>query len=96
MTEVGRTFYEHSARILAQIEEAERSASELHAAPRGLLRINTTEAFARVLAPLIAAFCVDHPDMSFEVVTTDHLVDLIAAGFDLAFRAGPLSTSIEH
>jgi len=93
LTEVGRTFYENSARILAQVEEAERSASELHAAPRGLLRINTTEAFARVLAPLIAAFCADHPDMSFEVVTTDHLVDLVAAGFDLAFRTGPLPDS---
>jgi DNA-binding transcriptional LysR family regulator len=93
LTEVGRTFYEHSARILAQVEEAERCASELHTTPRGLLRINTTEAFARVLAPLIAEFSANHPDMSFEVVTTDHLVDLVAAGFDLAFRAGPLPDS---
>jgi DNA-binding transcriptional LysR family regulator len=93
LTEVGRMFYEHSARILAQVEEAERCASELHTTPRGLLRINTTEAFARVLAPLIAEFSANHPDMSFEVVTTDHLVDLVAAGFDLAFRAGPLPDS---
>jgi DNA-binding transcriptional LysR family regulator len=36
LTEVGRTFYEHSTRILTQVEEAERCASTLHTTPRGL------------------------------------------------------------
>jgi DNA-binding transcriptional LysR family regulator len=93
LTEVGRNFYEHSTRILAQIEEAESCASALHTTPRGLLRINTTEAFARVSAPLIAEFSTSHPDVSFDVVTTDHMVDLIDGGFDLAIRAGPLPDS---
>jgi DNA-binding transcriptional LysR family regulator len=93
LTEVGRNFYEHSTRILAQVEEAERCASTLQTAPRGLLRINTTEAFARVLAPLLAEFTANHPDISFDVVTTDHMVDLIDGGFDLAVRAGPLPDS---
>lgn len=93
LTEVGRTFYEHSNRILAQVEEAERCASDLQATPRGLLRVNTNEALARVLAPLIAGFGATHPDISFEVLTTDHMIDLIETGFDLAVRAGPLPDS---
>jgi DNA-binding transcriptional LysR family regulator len=93
LTEVGRTFYEHSTRILTQVEDAERCVSTLHTTPRGLLRINTTEAFARVLAPLIAEFGATHPEISFDVVTTDHMVDLIDGGFDLAVRAGPLPDS---
>jgi DNA-binding transcriptional LysR family regulator len=39
VTEAGRTFYEQCRRILAALEEAERSAGELHNEPRGELRI---------------------------------------------------------
>jgi DNA-binding transcriptional LysR family regulator len=93
LTEVGRTFYERSTRILAQVEEAESCASALQTTPRGLLRINTTEGFARIAAPLIAEFAATHPDISFDVVTTDHMVDLIDGGFDLALRPGPFPDS---
>ena len=93
LTEVGRNFYEHSARILTQVEEAERCAAALQTAPRGLLRVNTTEAFARVLAPLIAEFCAAHAEVTFDVVTSEHTVDLIEAGFDLALRPGQLPDS---
>lgn len=93
LTEVGRNFYEHSSRILVQVEEAERCASTLQTTPRGLLRVNTTDTFARVIAPLIAEFSAAHPDISFDVVASDHVVDLIEGGFDLALRAGPLPDS---
>jgi DNA-binding transcriptional LysR family regulator len=93
LTEVGRRFYEHSTRILAQVEEAESCASAYQSTPRGLLRINTTDGFARVSAPLIAEFGAAYPDVSFDVVTTDHMVDLIDGGFDLAVRPGPLPDS---
>ncbi|MGA9947812.1 MAG: LysR family transcriptional regulator, partial [Xanthobacteraceae bacterium] len=39
VTEAGRAFYEQCRRILADLEEAERSAGELHNEPRGELRI---------------------------------------------------------
>jgi len=90
LTEVGRTFYQHSAQILAQVEEAERSATLLQTTPRGLLRLNTSEGIARVVMPLIAEFTAAHPEMSFDVVLTDRMVDMVEGGFDLALRAGPL------
>lgn len=93
LTEVGRTFYEQSARILAQLEEAENAAADLQTTPRGLLRLNTSEGLARVVAPLIAEFSATYPDMSFEVVMTDHMIDMVETGFDLAIRAGPLPDS---
>jgi DNA-binding transcriptional LysR family regulator len=88
LTEVGRTYYEHSTRILEQIEQAEHCASTLQTTPRGLLRINTTDTFARVLAPLLAEFSQAYPEMAFDI-----LIDLIETGFDLAVRAGPLPDS---
>ena len=93
LTEVGRTFYQHSAQILAQVEEAERSATLLQTTPRGLLRLNTSEGIARVMMPLIAEFTAAHPEMSFDVVLTDRMVDMVEGGFDLALRAGPLPDS---
>ena len=93
LTEVGRNFYEHSARILAQVQEAERCAAALQTTPRGLLRVNTTESFARVLAPLIAEYCAVHTLVTFDVVTSEHMVDLVEAGFDLAVRPGKLPDS---
>jgi DNA-binding transcriptional LysR family regulator len=93
LTDVGRNFYEHSTRILAQVEQAENCASALHTTPRGLLRINTTEPIARVVAPLLAEFGATHPDMSFEVVTTTQMADLIEEGFDLALWPGQLPDS---
>src|SRR5262249_27940702 len=93
LTEVGRNFYECSTRILTQVEEAERCASTLHTTPRGLLRINTTDAFARVLAPLIAEFAAEYPEVSFEVVATNQMADLIDEGSDLPLRPEPLPDS---
>src|SRR6202021_3821314 len=37
-TEVGQNYYERCLRILGELEEAERAAGDLQAAPRGLLR----------------------------------------------------------
>jgi DNA-binding transcriptional LysR family regulator len=93
LTEVGRTFYQHSARILAQVEEAERSATLLQTTPRGLLRLNTSEGIARVVMPLIAEFSEAYPEMAFDVVLTDRMADMVEEGFDLALRAGPLPDS---
>ena len=93
LTEVGRTFYQHSAHILAQVEEAELSATALQTVPRGLLRLNTSEGIARTVTPLIAEFSAAHPAVSFDVVVTDQMVDMIEGGFDLALRAGSLPDS---
>ena len=93
LTEVGRTYYRHSAHILAQLKEAERCASELQTTPGGVLRVNTTEGLAGVLAPLIAEFSTNYTRMSFDIVATDQMVDLIEAGFDLGLRGGALPDS---
>src|SRR4030095_17047049 len=39
LTDVGRTYYDYCARIVAEIEDAERAVSNLQERPRGLLRV---------------------------------------------------------
>src|SRR5580704_10796477 len=39
LTDVGRTYYDYCARIVSEIEDAERAVSSLQDTPRGLLRV---------------------------------------------------------
>ena len=39
LTDVGRTYYDYCARIVGEIEDAERAVSSLQETPRGLLRV---------------------------------------------------------
>lgn len=93
LTEVGQQYYEHCSRILAEIEEADCGARASQMRPRGLLRLNTSFWLAWVVAPLLAEFGAVHADVSFELIATDHMVDMVEHGFDLALRGGPLPDS---
>jgi DNA-binding transcriptional LysR family regulator len=93
LTEVGRGFYDRASRILGEIEEAEGLASAEQATPRGTLRLNTSVSLARLVTPLIGAYVALYPEVVFEMVMTDHMVDMVDEGFDLALRSGPLPNS---
>lgn len=57
LTEVGEIYYSHCARIIDEIEEAERAVSETLAVPRGLLRVSVPVSFGQArLAPLLPGF----------------------------------------
>lgn len=93
LTSEGRTFYEKSVRILADMDEAEQTASAGDA-PRGLVRINTSASYGtHILAPILARLMDEHPGLSIDLVQTDLVVDLLSAQTDIAVRAGPLSSS---
>jgi DNA-binding transcriptional LysR family regulator len=87
LTETGRAYYERCTRLLADLEEIEQAVSDMHAAPRGELRINATPSFGILqLAPAIADFTARFPGISVELMLSERLVDLIAEGFDVAVR----------
>ncbi|WP_421708332.1 LysR family transcriptional regulator [Algihabitans sp.] len=94
LTEVGQAFYQRAERIIADIVEAEQAVGDLHAAPRGLLRVNAPVAFGRLhMAPLLPKFLESYPEISVELTVNDRFVDLIEEGMDLALRIGELADS---
>ena len=93
VTEIGRSYYDRAHRILAEVDEAESMASAEQASPRGTLRLNTSVSLARLVAPLIGDYAARYPEVSFEVIMSDHIVDMVEEGFDLALRGGPLPNS---
>jgi DNA-binding transcriptional LysR family regulator len=93
-TEVGQNYYERCLRILSEVEDAERAASDLQAAPRGLLRVTTSVSFgSHQLAPAIADYLVAYPDVSVDLILQHNYVDLVEERIDLAIRLGQLADS---
>jgi DNA-binding transcriptional LysR family regulator len=93
-TEVGQNYYERCLRILNELEDAERAAGDLEAAPRGLLRVTSSVSFgAHQLAPAIADYLVAYPDVSIDLSLHDNYIDLLEERIDVAIRLGQLSDS---
>ena len=94
LTEAGQLYHERVARILADIDEANRAVVELEAEPRGTLRVNAPLVFGRVhVAPLIPDFLARYPEVQMDFTTTDQVIDLVEEGADVAIRIGELKDS---
>ncbi|AGT11006.1 LysR family transcriptional regulator [Paracoccus aminophilus] len=94
LTDEGRRFFEAVAPLLAGIEEAAIDAAGSKAHVRGRLRVNVDATFAHyILAPKLAEFLDLHPDLAVEISVRDRMGDLVAEGFDLAVRFGPMLPS---
>jgi DNA-binding transcriptional LysR family regulator len=94
LTETGKSFYEHSARIVADLDEAEAAVLQQHGELRGNLKVALPLSFgARHMDKPIAEFSHLHPRVSFDLDLNDRRIDLIAEGVDLAVRIGRLADS---
>jgi DNA-binding transcriptional LysR family regulator len=94
LTETGQSYYEHSARILADLDEAEAAVLQQHGELRGNLRVALPLSFgARHMYEPIAEFRRQHPRVTFDLDLNDRRIDLIAEGVDVAVRIGRLADS---
>ncbi|WP_114395110.1 LysR family transcriptional regulator [Oleisolibacter albus] len=94
LTPVGQSFFERVAQILAELDEAESAVANERQAPRGLLRVAAPMSFGlRHLAPVVAAFLDQYPEVQVEMDVSDRFVDLVDEGYDLAVRIGRLKDS---
>ncbi len=95
VTDAGRRFYEQCRRILAELDEAERSAGELHNEPRGELRvIAPTNIGLTDSGTAITDLIAEYPRLRVNLTMNDHVTDPIEAGYDIAISVGmPRGTS---
>lgn len=87
LTDVGRIYYEHCARIVAELEEAQLAVSKLQSTPRGLLRVTVPLTFT-MMGPILTEYLARFPEVQLELLCTDRRVDLVDERFDLAVRIG--------
>lgn len=94
LTEAGQDYFARASRILADLDEADASVSQLQAAPRGRLRVNAPMSFGFLhLAPALGDFLARYPEVELDVTLTDRFVDLVDEGVDVAVRIGSLTDS---
>ena len=93
LTESGQVFYERCVQLLADLDEAEQAVTAASIVPRGTLRLTASISFGiRYLAPAIAAFATQHPQLRFDIELSDRPVDLVDEGLDLAIRIGDIGS----
>lgn len=88
----GEVYFARARQILADIEEAEIEITRSRGAPRGRLRVNTSNGFGiHQLAPALPDFMARYPDVEIDLAITDRIVDISADPADVIIRAGPLA-----
>lgn len=93
LTDTGRVFLEHCTRIQQERDEAVALISE-RGEPRGELRVTCSTAMGeRFVAPILWRYAQEHPNLSISIELSNHIVDIVAEGFDLAIRTGALADS---
>lgn len=93
-TEAGLIFVRRAESILEAMAEAEESARTLRARPEGKLRVHArTMVGVRQVAPLIRAFCEQHPSITVDLILSDGPVNIVEGNFDVDIRTGRFSDS---
>lgn len=94
LTDAGAAFCLRARAILAALDEAEQSLSEMNEEPRGTLRLSMPVMFGQMhVAPLIASYVRRYPGVSVEASLSDRTARLVDEGLDLAIRIGRLADS---
>ncbi|UES59795.1 LysR family transcriptional regulator (plasmid) [Roseibium aggregatum] len=94
LTNEGRDLHQRTLKLLRDAEEIEQIARAARSEPTGTLRIAASLPIGlHVIAPLLPRFRTLHQKVSIDLRLSDHRVDLIEEGIDLAVRIGDLPDS---
>lgn len=89
LAEAGERLYAAVRPALAEVEAAVAAVGELSDAPRGTLRLLVGTSVDPVLARLpLADFLAAHAEVRLDLVVSDAVVDIVAAGFDAGVQLG--------
>lgn len=93
-TEQGRVFYDGAKKVLDAVADAEAAVSALSGQPRGVIRVTAPLGLGRrLIASGIPEFSDRYPDIEVRLRLSDHNVDILREGIDVAFRLGQLEDS---
>lgn len=93
-TEHGNVFYAGAKRMLEAVVEAEAAVSALSGQPKGTIRVTAPLGLGRrLVASGIPDFHDRYPDIQVRLRLSDHNVDILREGIDVAFRLGLIEDS---
>lgn len=88
VTEMGQKFYEYCQKILEDVNAAENFIQTAKSdEPSGLIKLSCPIALVEMpVGEMIANFMVQYPQVQVHLLASNHRVDLIEEGIDLAIR----------
>ncbi|TIN20465.1 MAG: LysR family transcriptional regulator [Mesorhizobium sp.] len=93
-TEHGTVFYTGAKQVLDAITEAEAAVAALSGQPRGTIKVTAPLGLGRrLIASGIPDFHDKYPDIEVRLRLSDHNVDIMKEGIDVAFRLGIIEDS---
>lgn len=94
LTDTGREYAVKLKAIKQELIDANNQLQGEQRKPKGLIRISGAGEFmAAQVAPKIAEFVTDYPEVEIEIDFNNRNVDLVEEGFDLAIRFGRMQDS---
>jgi len=89
LTNEGEVYLSEGRRILAEIDDLERTISSSRAEPVGLLKVNATLGFGRsFIAPAVSKFSAQYPDLEIQLLLTSRPLSLSEGAADVGVRFG--------
>jgi DNA-binding transcriptional LysR family regulator len=87
LTDEGSQYLRRIAPLVEELEAAGAEAASKGGLPSGTIRLTASVAFVQEgILPVLPKFQAKYPDLSVELYPSDHNVDLLAEGLDLAIR----------
>ncbi len=89
LTNEGELYLAEGRRILAEIDDLERTVASSQAKPTGLLKVNATLGFGRAnIAPAVSRFMEQYPDVEIQLLLTSRPLSLADGEVDVTVRFG--------
>jgi DNA-binding transcriptional LysR family regulator len=89
LTESGRVYYEHCARLMSEARDADYAIKVMHSQPSGLLNVSIPETLGRsIILPFLPDFLELYPGIRLNLTITNRKVDLSEERCDVAVRKG--------
>lgn len=92
LTQEGQLFLDSCRRIIGEIEAVGMEFAQHKGAPRGKLRVSLP-LVAMLLIPTLSKFMTAYPEIELDMDFSDHMVDVIADGYDVVVRTGEVADS---
>ncbi|MDB5944494.1 MAG: transcriptional regulator, LysR family-like protein [Ramlibacter sp.] len=91
LTDAGSLLLERSAPLVEMIELTRLELQQRSRLPSGRLRLTAPQGLGHYQLPeLLAKFMAKYPDVTVSVDLSNHVLDMVLEGIDLALRVGPI------
>jgi len=89
VTPDGNAYYDKTARLIRELEDADQAFSAGHVLPKGRIRIDVIGTLARlIIIPALPEFFERYPDVHIDFGISDKSADMIGDNIDCVIRGG--------